>query len=233
MNIQKLSAPNKRGEELSRIIADIPPDSILANQISKAVWDLFIVNKRINIHTAQRLYAKSQGDEVERTVPEDIRGLVRSLTAYYSAQYDLIFECWDELKPSAIKANLLSRNSKPRDALKIILDAGFVTAFSEKVMDIRSIDKQAHAIYDRLARDIKTNQKSLADTDMAPRERSKVSADWDIELETLDPLLQLLLNISIKNSRKPGVIATATIRLSLALLDYQREQSVYHRRLYK
>lgn len=233
MNIQQLPEPEKKMEELRHIIADIPPDSILANQISKAVWDLFLVNKRINIHTAQRLNVRSQGDAVESTIPEDIKGLVVSLAAYYSAQYDLIFECWDELKPSAIKANLLSRNSKPRDALKIILDAGFVTAFKEKVVDIRSIDKQAHAIYDRLTRDIKTNQKSLVGTNMSPRERSKISADWDIELEALDPLLQLLLNISTKNSRKPGVIASATIRLSMALLDYQREQSVYHRRLYK
>ena len=157
---------------------------------------------------------------------------MRSLAAYYHAQYDLLFECWEHLKPAAVKDGLLTQTDRPGDALKIILDDGFTQAFANLAKDNRSVGKQARSIHNRANRDIKTNRNNLADVDLNSREISIMSHDWDIEFETLHPLLQLLLNIATNHSKKPGIIATAHKHYSQTLIDYQREQITHHRRLF-
>lgn len=233
-NLRELHHPVKdqKLDELGNMIGDdIPPDSILTEFSIAKVGHQFLVNKRINTYTAHRLRVKARGNEPQ-SEPPDIKGLVRSLAAYYHAQYDLLFECWEHLKPAAVRDGLLSQTDRPGDALKIILDDSFYQAFANLAKDNRSLGKQARSIHDRATRDIAANKNNLADADLNSREISIMSHDWDIEFETLHPLLQMLLNIATNQSKKPGVIATAHKHYSQTLIDYQREQITYHRRLF-
>ena len=217
--------------ELSYLISNMPPDSILNDYPYRNVWDQFLVNKRINVYVASRLYAKAQGNSPQ-IESEDIVDLVRSLAAYYQAQYNLIFECWDYLKPIAIIDEILTEDSQPRDAMKIILEDGFNKVFNKLSKDNRSLDKQARSIHDRANRDIKDNRNILLNKKLTNRDISMSESDWDVEFETLHPLLQLLMNVSTKHSKKSLVIATAVKHCRQTLIDHQREQVTYHRRLF-
>lgn len=230
-NLRELHNPVKyqKLDELGDMIGDdIPPDSILTEFSLSKVGHQFMVNKRINAHTAHRLRVKARGNEPQ-SEPADIKGLVRSLAAYYHAQYDLLFECWEHLKPAAVKDGLLSKSDRPGDALKIILDDSFTQAFSNLAKDNRSLGKQARSIHDRATRDITANRSALEGIYLSLREMSTLSRDWDNECKDLPPLLQLLLNIATRHSKQPGVIATATRHFSETIIDLQREQITHHR----
>lgn len=220
-------------DNIGAVIDGIPPESILKNTQSLSVWNQFLINKRINFYVAARIYAKARGSGVERDEPEDIKELVRTLAAYYHAQYSLIFECWDYLKPLAISDGLLNSESQPRDALQIILNDVFIKSFAKISKDNRPIGKQARSIHDRVTRDISDNRKNLSQCKLGNREISRMSADWDMELEASHPLLQLLLNIATKQSKKSGVIAGASKTFSQDLILYLDAQKTYHRRLYR
>ena len=230
-NLSELQQPVKDQEldNLGDMIGDdIPPDSILTEFSIAKVGHQFMVNKRINNHTAHRLRVKARGNEPQ-SEPTDIKGLVRSLAAYYHAQYDLLFECWEHLKPAAVKDGLLSKSDRPGDALKIILDDSFTQAFANLAKDNRSVGKQARSIHDRATRDITANRSALEGVYLNLREMSTLSRDWDNECKDLPPLLQLLLNIATRHSKQPGVIATATRHFSETIIDLQREQITHHR----
>lgn len=239
-----LQAPvtEERDGELIDIISEMPPDSIFTDNPCPHVCNQFLVNKRINVYVAYRLYAKAMGDSPQEE-PEDIKLLVRTLTAYYSAYYDLLFECWDYLQPLAISDGILTGDSHPRDAFKIILDDVFIKNFSSLSNDDRPLDKQARSIHSRTDRDIKDNKNTLANLKSDEEETRKIkftnrqismsSSDWDTEFETLHPLSQLLFTLADKHKKKSSVIATAQKHFLQTTIDRQRESITYHRRLFK
>lgn len=229
-NLQMPIGEERTGELISLII-DLPPESILNEIFSLDAWYHFLTNKNINACVASRLYAKAMGLSPMKE-PEGIKDLVRSLAAHYQAQYDLLFECWDYLKPIAVEDGLLDNNSQPKDALRIILNDGLIKCFTSLFSDKRSPDKQARSIHDKTMRDIRDNRKVLREVKLSNREMSVMSLDWDIEYETHHPLLQLLLNLSDRHGNKSRVIATAFNHYGQTLVDYQREQITYHRRLF-
>ena len=229
--ILQMPVGEERAGELVDIIMDMPPESILNENFSPRALYQFWTNKSINAFVASRLYAKALGLSPEKE-PECIKDLVRSLAAHYQAQYELLFECWDYLKPIAVKDGLLNNDSQPKDALKIILNDGFTKAFTSISRDNRSLDKQARSIHDRAKGDIRDNRKVLEKVKLSNREVSRISLDWDIEAETSHPLLQLLLNLSDRHGKKSRVIATAFNHYGQTLVDFQREQITYHRRLF-
>jgi hypothetical protein len=229
--VLQVPVTEERDGELIDIISEMPPDSIFTDNPCLHVCNQFIVNKRINVYVAYRLYAKARGDSPQEE-PEDIKLLVRTLTAYYSAYYDLLFECWDYLKPLAISEGILTEESHPRDAFKIILDGVFIKNFISLSNDNRSLDKQARSIHDRITRDMKDNKNTLENTKLTRREISMLYADWDTEFQTLHPLSQLLFTLADKHKKKSSVIATAQKHFLQTTIDRQREQKTYHRRLF-
>lgn len=229
--VSQVPITEKRVGELVELISDMPPDSILTDHPCQNVLDQFLVNKRINVYVAHRLFTKARGDSPQKE-PEDIKFLVRTLTAYYSAYYDLLFECWDYLKPLAISEGILTEESHPRDAFKIILDDVFIKNFISIGKDDRSTHKQARSIHNRVTRDLKDNKNTLENTKLTRREISMLSADWDTEFQTLHPLSQLLFTLADKHKKRSSVIATAQKHFLQTAINRQREQITYHRRLF-
>jgi hypothetical protein len=115
-----------KSNEVTKLLLDIPPDSIILNECSRTLMVSFLLEKQKNLFVADRIASKIQGVEPKFKAPQHLDNLVKALTAFHNAQYNLIYECWEDLKKAAIKEHLIPDNAQPKDFCKLMLETYYI-----------------------------------------------------------------------------------------------------------
>jgi hypothetical protein len=145
----------KRLNEVVQIVSNVPPDSIIQQWCSRTVVESFLSEKQKNFFVADRIASKIEGIEPKYEVPPHLGNLVKALAAFHNAQYNLIYECWDDLKKAAIKQQLIPGNAQPKDFYKLMLEAHYIDAYSKLQNDVSTDKQRLNSQQKQINRDLK------------------------------------------------------------------------------
>jgi hypothetical protein len=140
----------KKVDELVVIMSDVPPTSIFDTLQTQNAKISFEMERTQNFHIAHRIVCRAQGIKPVYPVPEEMKGLVISRTAYLNAMYNLVYECWGDLRVIAIKEGLISQGGQPKDFFKLLLDTQYIDIFTSLDNDKRTIKKQLNSQNERI-----------------------------------------------------------------------------------
>jgi hypothetical protein len=149
----------EKTKELVLAIIDIPQISIFQNLQTEKARDSFKTERYENILIAERIYCRGQGIEPRLNVPEDVKDLVRAYSAFYNAEYNLVFECWDKLNIEAKRDNLIPANGQPKDFYKLLLEERSTYSYDLLDADKRDEKTQMNSQQKRIAKTINLYKK--------------------------------------------------------------------------
>lgn len=230
---KRLKELEKAGE-LAMIISEVPPSSVLDTCESENVVNSFKREKYQNFFIAQRIAAKAHGVNPLYQVPDDIKNLVISRTAFLSAEYNLIYEYWDTLKVAAKQEGLITQTGQPRDFYKLLLETNYVQSFVDLEADTRISRLQRRSQKKKMEKDLAIHEKCdefnanlsgmYTPTKEQNYQEATIKRGWMSEYKSLENPSQLLIDTADELSKTSSVIATAKDYYLNALKDKLRAE---------
>jgi hypothetical protein len=243
----------KKANELVVIMLDVPPTSISDTLQTQNAKNSFDMERIQNFHIAHRIDCRAKGVETVYPVPEEMKGLVIARTAYLNAKYNLVYECWYDLKNQAKREGLILEDGQPKDFFKLLLDTQYIEAFTNLDNDQRTSEQQRNSQSQRIATHNNAHKKCLElnselsnpvppsnDPSKSERENKKILAEywkkldrrkedlrrgWMHDYQKLTRPAQLLIDTADRLSKTSAVVATAKDYFLNALKDKLQAES--------
>ncbi len=213
---QQLSLMNEpnidRHRELAGIAAKLPPLTLLELCTEWRHTEIFMHGRAIWGAVEARLVAYFTGEEPPK-LRADWEATIRAETCYALAQYKLIFESWNYLKPLAIARRLIEAGDKPKDYMFKMLAE--IQTYQLKREILKPIP--VRTAYDRTTKALSTNKKIVIGEIFDETEWKRLKRNRQRREENT-PLIALLLEVSTQVSATDPIVRAAQTDFQNALI---------------